>query len=160
MSNSVPVEPSVDLSAAEALRLAARARAAARAPQETPAWYGITFAVGFSLYGIGLGYALWADMSWLAGVLGAGFAAVSGALGAVVTRRGGVARGWTPGLGGPATRAMLLVFAGALGVAGIVHRLGADARWSCGGAGVTAGALFWLGATRLNARIRRESEGA
>ncbi|MFC5664043.1 hypothetical protein ACFP3U_13735 [Kitasatospora misakiensis] len=160
MSDSVSVEPSVELSAAEALRLADRAREAARAPQELPTWYGVTFAVGFSLYGIGLGYALWADVSWLLGVLGAGFAALSGALAGVVSRRGGVARGMAPSLAGPAARAVLLLFAGALGVAGVVHLLGADARWSFGGAGVTAGVLFWLAVTRLNARIRRESEEA
>ncbi|MFB8236462.1 hypothetical protein ACFC58_07885 [Kitasatospora purpeofusca] len=156
MSDSVPVE----LSAAEALGLAARARAAAQAPQLVPTWYGATFAVGFSLYGLGLGYALWADVSWLAGVLGAVFAAVSGALGAVVTRRGGVARGWTPGYGGPMTRWVALVFAGALVVAAVVHLLGADARGTFGSAGVTAGVLFWLAMVRVNARIRREAESA
>ncbi|MEV0191384.1 hypothetical protein AB0I39_22940 [Kitasatospora purpeofusca] len=156
MSDSVPVE----LSAAEALGLAARARAAARAPQPVPTWYGVTFAIGFSLYGLGIGYALWADTSWLAGLLGGVFAAVSGALGAVVTRRGGVARGWTPGLGGPLARWMALVFAGALAVAAVVRLLGADARGTFGSAGVTAGALFWLATVRVNARIRREADGA
>ncbi|MFJ4090101.1 hypothetical protein ACIPYS_00825 [Kitasatospora sp. NPDC089913] len=154
MTDSVPVE----LSATEALGLAARARAAARAPQPVPAWYGATFAVGFSLYGLGIGYALWADLSWLGGVLGAVFAAVSGALGAVVTRRGGVARGWTPGLGGPMTRWVVLVFAGALVVAAVVRLLGADPRGTFGSAGVTAGVLFWLTTARVNARIRREAE--
>ncbi|MDY0816001.1 hypothetical protein [Kitasatospora purpeofusca] len=154
MSDSVPVE----LSATEALGLAARARAAARAPQPVPTWYGATFAVGFSLYGLGLGYALWADMSWLAGVLGGVFAAVSGALGAVVTRRGGVARGWTPGLGGPMARWVVLVFAGALAVAAVVGLMGADARGTLGSAGVTAGVLFWLTMVRVNIRIRREAE--
>ncbi|MFE6745685.1 hypothetical protein ACFVGM_07510 [Kitasatospora purpeofusca] len=156
MSDSAPVE----LSAAEALGLAARARAAARAPQPVPTWYGVTFAVGFSLYGLGIGYALWADASWLAGLLGGVFAAVSGALGALVTRRGGVARGWTPGLGGPLARWMVLVFAGALAVAAVVRLLGADARGTFGSAGVTAGALFWLATVRVNARIRRGAGGA
>ncbi|MEV6973860.1 hypothetical protein [Kitasatospora sp. NPDC093806] len=145
------------LPAAEALHLAERARAAAQAPQTMPTWYGVTFAVGFSLYGIALGFALWADVSWMAGVLGAGFAAFSGALGSVVTRRGGVARGWTPGYGGQATFVVVRVFAGALAVAALVWALGADSRWVFGSAGVTAGALFWLGMERLNARIRRDA---
>ncbi|WP_406093107.1 hypothetical protein [Kitasatospora purpeofusca] len=156
MSDAVPVE----LSATEALGLAARARAAAQAPQLVPTWYGATFAAGFSLYGLGVGCALWADASWLAGVLGAAFAAASGALGAVVTRRGGVARGWTPGYGGPMARWVALVLAGAFAVAAAVHLLGADARGTFGSAGVTVGALFWLAMVRVNARIRRQAEGA
>ncbi|MEU6235833.1 hypothetical protein [Kitasatospora sp. NPDC047058] len=155
MSSAEPVQPV--LPAAEALRLAEQARAAAQAPQVAPDWYGATIGVGFALYGIGLGYALWADLSWMAGVLGAGFAATSGALGAAVTRRGGVARGWTPGYGGPVTLAVLQVLAGGLAVAGLVYLLGGDARWICGAAGSAAGAMFWLAMVRLNARIRRES---
>ncbi|MFJ8430519.1 hypothetical protein ACIQ9P_04360 [Kitasatospora sp. NPDC094019] len=77
-----------------------------------------------------------------------------------MARRGGVARSWTSGLGGPMTRGVVLDFGGALVVASAVRLLGADPRGTFGSAGVTAGVLFRPAVARVNARIRREAEGA
>ncbi|MFF8386903.1 hypothetical protein [Streptomyces kanasensis] len=143
------------LPATQALALAERARAAARAPRPTPRWYGPVFSVAFSAYGVAVGQALGTGRGWLVGVLAALFAAGSGAVAAVAVRSGGVAKRWAPELGLPAALAVLGTLAAGGLAAGVAWAAGGDVRWIAGAAGVAAGAAFWLGCAALNARIRR-----
>ncbi|MGW4892062.1 hypothetical protein ACWEQL_07315 [Kitasatospora sp. NPDC004240] len=154
MTSSTP-EP---LSAAEALRLAEQATAAAQVPGEMPGWYGPTFAAAFSLYGSGIGLFIDADRAWLSGVVGALFAALTGALAAVAVRQGGIVHRTAPGTGGPVTLAVLAVIGA--GLAGMLIALAAGGGAAAMGAaaGIAAGATFWTATARLNTVLKRRSE--
>ncbi|MGV9264351.1 hypothetical protein ACWDRR_06785 [Kitasatospora sp. NPDC003701] len=145
----------VDLSAAEALRLAEKARAAARTPGRLPGWYGPAFAVAFTVYGIGVGQAIGADAGWLSGVFGGLFAAMTGVLARLAVNQGGIIHRLTPGLGRPVLLAVLGVIAAGLAGMLLTWLAGGGARWMGAVAGAVAGAAFWAATVRLNARTRR-----
>ncbi|MBP0451718.1 hypothetical protein J5Y04_19525 [Kitasatospora sp. RG8] len=155
MSSSEPVRP-VDLPAAEALRLALRAQAAARAPRSLPVWFGPAFAVSFALYGTGVGQATHAHLAWLSILLAVAFAALTVCLAVVTARSGGIVHRLEPAFGHLVRRAFLQLVGAALVAAGLAFACGGDARWVGAAVGIAAGAAFWAGAVWLNARIRRE----
>ncbi|MFF1906088.1 hypothetical protein [Kitasatospora sp. NPDC058218] len=145
----------VDLPAAEALRLAERATAAAQTPGRLPGWYGPAFAVAFTVYGTAVGQAVGAGVSWLSGLFGVLFAALTGALARIALNEGGIVHRLAPGLTRPVLLAVLAVIAAALAAMLLVWLAGGGARWMGAVAGLVAGAAFWAATGRLNARIRR-----
>ncbi|MFJ9771876.1 hypothetical protein ACIRVF_11600 [Kitasatospora sp. NPDC101157] len=152
MSDSVPT-PS---SAAEALRLADRAGAAARRPRPTPRWYGPTLAAGFVVFGIATGQAVAAEQVWLIGVLGGAWGALSGLIGWAGTRGGGVVRRQAPsGLGGPVVLTVLSVLAAMLGAAALAWWAGGGPGWIGAAGGSAGGAVFWMANNALNRRVER-----
>ncbi|MEU9045876.1 MULTISPECIES: hypothetical protein [unclassified Kitasatospora] len=152
MSDSV----SADLPAAEALRLADRARAAAQRPGRLPGWYGPVFAVAFAAYGAGIGQAIGAGQGWLIGALGGAFGAMSGGVARVAMRSGGIVqRGVPSGIGGPVVLAVLGVCSAGLAAMVLAWLAGGGPRWIGAAAGVAAGLAFWAATGRLNRRIRR-----
>ncbi|MFI6847500.1 hypothetical protein OG535_12960 [Kitasatospora sp. NBC_00085] len=155
MSSAEPVRPD-DLPAAEALRLALRAQAAAQTPRSLPAWFGPAFAVSFALYGTGVGQAAHAHLAWPSTALAVAFAALTGCLVAVAARSGGIVHRLEPVFGHLVRRAFLQLVGAALAAAGLAFALGGDARWVGAAVGITAGAVFWATVVWLNARIRRE----
>ncbi|MFJ3788277.1 hypothetical protein [Kitasatospora sp. NPDC090091] len=146
------------LSAAEALRVAEQARAAAQAPRSLPGWFGPVFAVAFTLYGSGVGYAAYSHTSWLGGALAVAFAALTGALTAVAARSGGIVQRSASGCRHLYWRAFAQVGAVALAAAGLAYAAGADARGFGVAIGAASGVAFWVTARWLNTRIRREFE--
>ncbi|MER6396512.1 hypothetical protein ABT263_10665 [Kitasatospora sp. NPDC001603] len=161
MNAAEPADPSaadrsaVDLPAAEALRLADRARAAAQAPGRLPGWYGPAFAVAFTVYGTGVGQAIGAGMGWLGGLFGALFAALTGALARVAVNQGGIVHRMAPGIGRPVVLAVLAVILVGLAALLLAWLAGGGARWMGAVAGLAAGAAFWVATDRLTASIRR-----
>ncbi|MED7953361.1 MULTISPECIES: hypothetical protein [unclassified Streptomyces] len=155
MSSSEPVRPA--LPAAEALRLADRAKAAAQASGRLPGWYGPAFAVAFTVYGTGVGQAIGAGVSWLSGVFGVVFAALTGALARIAMREAGIVHRPAPGYGGLIVLAVLGVFAAAGAASGLVLLAGGGVRWIGAAAGLAAGAAFWAVTGWLAERIRRDA---
>ncbi|MBD0691402.1 hypothetical protein [Streptomyces sp. CBMA123] len=155
MSDSVPTPPS----AAEALRLAGRAAAAARRPGEMPGWYGPAFAFAFAAYGLGIGQVIEARQFAMIGGLAGGFAALTGVLGRIAMRSDGIVRrGMPAGVGGPVALAVLAVCAASAAGMLIAWQSGGGPRWIGGAAGLAAGLTFWAGTSRLNHRVRRMQE--
>ncbi|MFD5463600.1 hypothetical protein ACFWIQ_12380 [Kitasatospora sp. NPDC127059] len=155
MSSSVPTP----LPAAEALRLAAGADAAARRPGEVPRWYGPAFAFAFTAYGLGIGQAVATGQYALIGAFAGGFAALTGGLARVAVRSDGIVRRGVPdGIRGPVALAVLAVCA--VSAAGMVlaWQAGGGPRWIAGVAGLAAGLTFWAGIHWLNRRVRRSHE--
>ncbi|MFJ8475876.1 hypothetical protein [Kitasatospora sp. NPDC094011] len=152
MSDSVPPP----LSAAEALRLADRADAAARRPGELPHWYGPAFAFAFAAYGLGIGQALATGQYALIGVFACGFAALTGGLARVAVRRDGIVRRGVPdGLGGPIAWGVLAVCAASAAGMLLAWQAGGGPRWIGGVGGLAAGLVFWAGTRRLDRLVRR-----
>ncbi|MFI9364667.1 hypothetical protein ACIG5E_26980 [Kitasatospora sp. NPDC053057] len=155
MSDSIPA----DLPAAEALRLADRAGAAARRPGELPRWYGPAFAFAFTAYGLGIGQVIEAGQFALIGGLAGGFAALTGGLARVAMRSDGIVRrGMPDGVGGPVALAVLAVCAASAAGMVLAWQVGGGPRWIGGAAGLAAGLTFWAGTGRLNRRVRRLTE--
>ncbi|MFG2846509.1 hypothetical protein ACGF12_25525 [Kitasatospora sp. NPDC048296] len=155
MSDSVPTPPS----AAEALRLADRAGAAARQPGELPRWYGPTFAFTFTAYGLGIGQVIETGQIAMIGGIAAGFAAMTGGLARVAMRSDGIVRrGMPDGTGGPVASAVLAVCAASAAAMVLAWQAGGGPRWIGGAAGLAAGLTFWAGTHRLNRRVRRLKE--
>jgi hypothetical protein len=155
MSDSVPTPPS----AAEALRLADRAGAAARLAQRLPRWYGPVITAGFVAVGIAIGQAIAAEQVWLIAVLGALPGSLGGAAAQIATRRSGVVpRGSAPGLGVPIVLAVLGVSAAGLGAMALAWLAGGGPLWMGAAAGIAAGVAFWVAMDRLNRLIRRSGE--
>ncbi|MFF4815403.1 hypothetical protein ACFY2K_12545 [Kitasatospora sp. NPDC001309] len=156
MSDSVPTPP---LSAAEALRLADRAGAAARRPGEVPRWYGPAFAFAFAAYGLGIGQVVETGQFVMIAVLAGGFAALTGVLARVAVRSDGIVRRGVPdGIGGPVALAVLAVCAASAAGMLLAWQAGGGPRWIGGAAGLAAGLTFWVGTDRLNRRVRRSQE--
>ncbi|MGW2252055.1 hypothetical protein ACWCXH_17920 [Kitasatospora sp. NPDC001660] len=154
MSDSVSVP--ADLSAAEALRLARRAGAAARLPVPLPRWYGPAFAAGFTVYGTVVGYAIDAHRIWLVGVTSGAWSVLTGLAARAAMRGSGVVqRGIAPGTGGPVLLGLLWVTVAGLAAAALTWLAGGGPQWICAAAGVAAGAAFWASNNALNRRIRR-----
>ncbi|GAA2826014.1 hypothetical protein RMN57_13625 [Kitasatospora sp. CM 4170] len=147
-----------DLPAADALRVAEQARAAAQAPRSLPGWFGPVFATAFTLYGAGVGYASYSHAGWLSGLLAVVFAALTGALTAAAARSGGIVQRPASGHRHLMWRAFGQVAGAALVAAGLAYAAGADARGLGVAIGAAAGVAFWVTARWLNARIRREFE--
>ncbi|MFF9640438.1 hypothetical protein [Kitasatospora aureofaciens] len=155
MSDSAPTPPS----AAEALRLADRAGAAARRPGELPRWYGPAFAFAFAAYGLGIGHVIETGQIALIGGLAGGFAALTGGLAHFAVRSDGIVRrGMPDGIGGPVASAVLAVCAASGAAMVLAWWAGGGPRWIGGTAGLAAGLTFWAGTSRLNRRVRRLQE--
>ncbi|MFF2143772.1 hypothetical protein [Kitasatospora sp. NPDC058190] len=157
MGESIPA----DLSAAEALRLADRAGAAARRAQQLPRWYGPVIAAGFAVVGLAVGQAIVAEQVWLIAVLGALPGSLGGVAARIAVRRSGVVpRGSAPGLGVPVVLAVLGVSAAGLGALALARLAGGDPRWMGAAAGIAAGTAFWIAMDRLNHRVRHMRENS
>ncbi|MFH9348251.1 hypothetical protein [Kitasatospora sp. NPDC017646] len=152
MSDSIPA----DLPAAEALRLADRAGAAARRPRPTPRWYGPTLAAGFVVFGIATGQAVAAGQAWLIGILGGAWGALSGLIGWAGMRGGGVVRREAPsGLGGPVLLTVLSVLAAMLSAMALAWWAGGGPGWIGAAGGSAGGAVFRVADNALNRRIEQ-----
>ncbi|MFE7529070.1 hypothetical protein ACFU7Y_25625 [Kitasatospora sp. NPDC057542] len=147
---------SAPLPAAEALRLAERARAAAGRPSRLPRWYGPTVAAGMVLFGAGVGVAIATGHAWFTGVLGGVWGLTSGAIGWAGVRSGGVMpKQAQPALIVPVLLAVLAVTAALLAGTGLAIWAGAGGAWAAQ-AGAVAGAVAFLLAGRgLNRRVER-----
>ncbi|WP_031068007.1 hypothetical protein [Streptomyces sp. NRRL WC-3742] len=155
MSDSVPTP----LPAAEALRLAERADAAARRPGELPGWYGPAFAFAFTAYGLGIGQVIEARQFAMIAALAGGFAALTGVLARVAVRSDGIVRRGVPdGIAGPVALAVLAVCAASAAGMVLAWQSGGGPRWIGGAAGLAAGLTFWAGTNRLGRRVRRLQE--
>ncbi|MEV7021564.1 hypothetical protein [Kitasatospora sp. NPDC093558] len=154
-STSVPA----DLPAAEALRLAYRASAAARLPVPLPRWYGPALAAGFIVYGAVVGLAIATHRIWLLGVLSGVWSAFCVLVARAGMRGSGVMqKGLAPGTGGPVLLGVLGVLVAGLAGAVLAWFAGGGPQVICTVAGATAGAAFWLSNAGLNRRIRRLRE--
>ncbi|MFJ4186165.1 hypothetical protein [Kitasatospora sp. NPDC089509] len=154
MSDSVPPP----LSAAEALRLAERAGAAARRPSPAPRWYGPVIAAGFVVCGIAAGQAIAAHQIWLVSLLGGAWGPLSGLLAWLAARGSGVVqRQSPPGMAGPVVLIVLAVSAAMLGAMALVGWVG-GVQWGAAAGGVAGGAVFWAASRALDRRILRLRE--
>ncbi|MFD7906534.1 hypothetical protein ACFV4G_30395 [Kitasatospora sp. NPDC059747] len=161
MSDSVstPASTPADLPAAEALRLADRARAAARLPVPTPRWYGPAFAAGFTALGAGCGWAVDTQRTWVIGVLCGIWSICSAAAAQHAMRGSGIMpRGIDAHIGGAVLLAVLLVTVAGLAVVALAVWAGAGPQWVGVAGGVAAGAAFWAATERLNDRARHLRE--
>ncbi|MEU8514922.1 hypothetical protein AB0C76_25525 [Kitasatospora sp. NPDC048722] len=157
MSDSVSVP--ADLPAAEALRLADRARAAARQPVPLPNWYGPAFAAGFTAYGTVVGYAIDTQRIWLVGVFSGAWSLLSGLAARAAMRGSGIMpKGMAPGTGGAVVLAVLAVTLVGLAAAALTWVAAGGPQWICTVAGLAAGVAFWVSNQGVNRRIRRLRE--
>ncbi|MBV2153882.1 hypothetical protein [Kitasatospora sp. SUK 42] len=148
------------LSAAEALRLADRAGAAARRPRPVPGWYGPVVAAGFAAFGIATGQAVAAGQVWLIGILGGVWGALCGLIGLAGMRGGGVIQREAPsGMAVPVLLTVLSVLAAMLGTMALAWWAGGGPQWIAAAGGVVGGAVFWAANSALNRRIRRLRDG-
>lgn len=149
------------LPAAEALRLAERARAAARRPIRLPRWYAPAVAAAMVLFGAGVGVAIATGHAWFTGVLGALWGVAAGVLGWAGIRSGGIVQ-WRsePALIVPVLLAVLAVTAAVLAGMALAAWAGLGGAWSAP-VGTAAGGLAFLGAGYgLNRRVERLRKAA
>ncbi|MEE1787895.1 hypothetical protein PUR71_34065 [Streptomyces sp. SP17BM10] len=157
MSDSVSVP--ADLPAAEALRLADRARAAARLPVPTPRWYGPAFGAGFAVLGAGCGWAVDTQRIWLIGVLCGLWSACSATAAQRAMRGSGIMqRGIDTHIGGPVLLSVLAVTVAGLAAVALAGAAGAGPQGIGVAGGTAAGAVFWAAMDLLNRRARQLRE--